>query len=347
LARPLVLPGDEGAWADGKRRELTDILRRALSCLAEACLRSGDTATTTKWAEEMIALDPYRETGYRHLMAAHTVAGNRAEALRVYEQCRLLLYEELGAYPSPETESLYRKLLEAPAAQVEELAAASDPPPRAAISVSDAEHGSKSRAAALVSRKTVAVVALTVAVAAAAVGGVVAAGSGGESQATAVAANSIVALDSSGSIAATVPVGARPVAIASGSGSLWVANLDDQSVTKVDVASRGAVRAIPIVGAPTGLAATRTAVWVTDGPGAVSKIDPRYDRLTSTWPLAASVGYFGRPGRRPRSASTPGTTSSRSLTRSSTSTRHSNRPAPPGNGRYSCPHRSSCHIQGS
>jgi maltose-binding protein MalE len=32
----------------------------------------------------------------------------------VYEQCRRLLADELGTYPSPETESIYRELLEAP-----------------------------------------------------------------------------------------------------------------------------------------------------------------------------------------------------------------------------------------
>lgn len=84
---------------------------------------------------------------------------------------------------------------------------------------------------------------------------------GGSSQ-TAVAANSIVALDPSGSIAATVSVGARPVAIASGAGALWVANLDDRSVTRVELSSRQAVRTIPIGGALTALAATRSAVWV-------------------------------------------------------------------------------------
>ncbi len=115
---------------------------------------------------------------------------------------------------------------------------------------------------------------------------------GGSSQSS-VAANSIVALDPSGSIAANVPVGARPVAIASGAGALWVANLDDQSVTRVDMSSRQAVRTIPIGGAPTALAATRTAVWVTRGTGDVSQIDPRYDRVSSTRALAASASFFG------------------------------------------------------
>ena len=59
----------------------------------------------------------FAKTGYRRLMEAHVAAGNRAEALRVYEQCRRLLAEELGTYPSPETESIYRGLLEEPPAR--------------------------------------------------------------------------------------------------------------------------------------------------------------------------------------------------------------------------------------
>ena len=46
---------------------------------------------------------PYRENGYRHLMQALARTGNTAEALRVYEQLRTLLGDELGAIPSAET----------------------------------------------------------------------------------------------------------------------------------------------------------------------------------------------------------------------------------------------------
>ena len=42
LARLPFLPGDEGAWVEAKRRELTDVRARALSVLTQACLRSGD-----------------------------------------------------------------------------------------------------------------------------------------------------------------------------------------------------------------------------------------------------------------------------------------------------------------
>ncbi|MSP22149.1 MAG: hypothetical protein EXR66_03915 [Dehalococcoidia bacterium] len=38
--------------------------------------------------------------------------GNRAEALRVYEDCRELLVTEFGANPSRETQALYLELLQ-------------------------------------------------------------------------------------------------------------------------------------------------------------------------------------------------------------------------------------------
>src|SRR5262245_60549921 len=108
------LPGEDGPWVEQKRRELADVRARAFAVLADASLRSGDADEAVKWAEQAIALEPFRETGYRRLMDARVAAGDRAEALRVYERCRRLLADELGAYPSPETQSIYRTLLEAP-----------------------------------------------------------------------------------------------------------------------------------------------------------------------------------------------------------------------------------------
>jgi pentatricopeptide repeat protein len=59
----------------------------------------------------VVELEPFRETGYRLLMRAHTEAGNPAEALRVYERCRRVLADELGTSPSPQTEAVYLDLL--------------------------------------------------------------------------------------------------------------------------------------------------------------------------------------------------------------------------------------------
>jgi len=46
-------------------------------------------------------------------MRLHATMGNRAEALRLFGQCRKLLREELGASPSPQTEGVFLKILRA------------------------------------------------------------------------------------------------------------------------------------------------------------------------------------------------------------------------------------------
>ncbi|HSC74129.1 MAG TPA: ABC transporter substrate-binding protein [Gaiellaceae bacterium] len=253
------LPGDDGTWVDEKRRELADAHMRALDVLVAASLALGDGREAGAWAEEAIVLEPFRESGYRQLMRAQAASGNPAEALRTYERCRRLLADELGTYPSSETEALYRRLLESPAPAETENGTGETPP------------------ASATPRRRAMIVAAVIAAGAGAVIGIVAT-SGGTAHAK-VAPNSVVALNPSGSVAATVSVGARPVAMTSARGALWVANLADESVTRVDLASRQAVRSIPLGRAPSALAATKNGIWVAVGSGRVLMIDPTYDRL--------------------------------------------------------------------
>ena len=46
-------------------------------------------------------------------MKALADAGNRAEALRLYERCRSVLAEELGVPPSPATNAVYAAIVSA------------------------------------------------------------------------------------------------------------------------------------------------------------------------------------------------------------------------------------------
>lgn len=130
LARNPFLPGDDGPWIDAKRRELAEVRARALNTLAAASLRTDKPVEAVRWAELAIEAEPFRESGYRRLMEAHVAAGNRAEALQVYERCRRLLADELGAYPSPETETVYRGLLESPSHRAAEETGIPTPLPR-------------------------------------------------------------------------------------------------------------------------------------------------------------------------------------------------------------------------
>jgi DNA-binding SARP family transcriptional activator/ABC-type branched-subunit amino acid transport system substrate-binding protein len=133
LARRVFLPGEDGPWVAEKRRDLRDLLVRSLECLRDASLASGDAAEAVRHAEEVTQLEPFRESGYRRLMDSHVAAGNPAEALRVYELCRRFLADELGAYPSAETEAAYLEVLRSEgAAPAPEAPAFLPPAPRRA-----------------------------------------------------------------------------------------------------------------------------------------------------------------------------------------------------------------------
>ena len=76
-------------------------------------LWNGEHTLAVEMAREAVALEPFRESGYRILMRAHAASGNSAEALRVYERCRLLISEELGVAPSQDTRAVRQGILEA------------------------------------------------------------------------------------------------------------------------------------------------------------------------------------------------------------------------------------------
>jgi SARP family transcriptional regulator, regulator of embCAB operon len=107
------LPGEEAPWVDAVRRQLDEILVRALEVVGTACIRIGgaelDTAERT--ARTLVERQPFRESGHRLLMQVLAARGNAAEALLVYDDLRRLLHDELGAAPSTPTQELHRRLL--------------------------------------------------------------------------------------------------------------------------------------------------------------------------------------------------------------------------------------------
>ncbi len=84
-----------------------------MECYAAVALGIGgsELASGERTARELITLAPYRERGYALLMEILAARGNRAEALRVYEELRRRLLDDLGAAPSPELRELQAQLL--------------------------------------------------------------------------------------------------------------------------------------------------------------------------------------------------------------------------------------------
>src|SRR4051812_11594501 len=269
LLRQPFLPGQDGSWVEQKRHELADTRARALGALTDATLRSGDAAEAVKWAEQAIALSPFRETGYRRLMEAHVAAGDRAEALRVYERCRLLLAEELGAYPSPETEAIYRELLEGPTAHPVTQPASTDAEP---VEAADPTRPARRRMLLLPLAGAVVLALAGIAILLAVTGH-----DGDSSASTGSGANAVTGIDAStGHTSASISLAASPAAVAYGEESVWVAMPNQDSVARIDPGTSTLRQTIPVGSGPTGIAVGGGLVWVANSlDGTISRIDPR------------------------------------------------------------------------
>jgi YVTN family beta-propeller protein len=110
-------------------------------------------------------------------------------------------------------------------------------------------------------------------------------GQGGSGGAV-VQGNAAAEIDpASNSVVGSVSVGARPGQITSGSGSLWVANQDDQTVSRIDPATRTVTRTLAVEDTPTGLAASNGAVWVLGSNPTrpfvtARRIDPQFNTVS-------------------------------------------------------------------
>jgi YVTN family beta-propeller protein len=90
-----------------------------------------------------------------------------------------------------------------------------------------------------------------------------------------VAPNSVAAFNpATDQLTADLAVGVRPQGVAVGEGSVWVANTDDRTVSRLDPSALELVRTIPVGVYPSDVAAGPLGVWVVSGPsGRLLRID--------------------------------------------------------------------------
>jgi YVTN family beta-propeller protein len=91
-----------------------------------------------------------------------------------------------------------------------------------------------------------------------------------------------------------IAVGLRPGPVAAGDGLVWVGNLQDRNLTKIDASERAAVGTISLENrTPTAIAVGADGVWVAHGLlGEVTRVDPQFGSLTRI-PVAGTA--FGSP----------------------------------------------------
>jgi SARP family transcriptional regulator, regulator of embCAB operon len=102
---------DDSPWAVAERTRLQNLRRTMVKDAGEAALRRRRRREGLSFAALAVELDPMDEAALRLLMRAHAALGEIAAALRVFEDYRSRLADELGVDPSPETRALHLALL--------------------------------------------------------------------------------------------------------------------------------------------------------------------------------------------------------------------------------------------
>ncbi len=258
-------------FAQAEIARLEEARVTALEDRIESELALGDHETVVTELQGLVARYPTRERLRGLLMLALYRSGRQIDALEAYRQGRRTLGEELGLEPDPRLRELEQAILRHDAALQ---------PPAGGSPLARARSRPIRRSGLLIAGGG----ALLLAAAIAAVVAVINRGS----TAAAPTPNSVVAIDArTDRVVGRIPVGARPGGIAFGSGSLWVSNLDDRTVSRVDPGALRTARTFSIGDIPTGVATSPDEVWVASADEnaprvTVGRIDPRFDVVRPT-----------------------------------------------------------------
>jgi YVTN family beta-propeller protein len=217
LWRGPALEGVELARAEAERAELEGLRLAALEERIDADLELGRHEQLVPELERLVHDDPLRERSRAQLMLALYAAGRQADALAAYQDARRAL-DELGLVPGPALRELERSIL----TQDPQLATA---PPRGVAAP-------RRRVLRILAAAVAAAVLLAVA------GAIVL-----DDQDAPVAAragppevfpNQLVEIDPATSrVLSATTVGQGPDSIAATPGALWVANVEDRTVSRV------------------------------------------------------------------------------------------------------------------
>jgi predicted ATPase/DNA-binding SARP family transcriptional activator len=111
LWRGPALDGIEAAWALEEARRLEELRVTAWEDRVDADLALGRHAALVAELEHLVTAEPMRERARGQLMLALAGSGRQADALRVYDDGRRRLAEELGIDPSPQLQRIHADVL--------------------------------------------------------------------------------------------------------------------------------------------------------------------------------------------------------------------------------------------
>lgn len=111
LYRGEFMAGVYDGWAEDKRSYYAEQFSRVLSALAKLSFSEKSWSSASKFANEILRQDPFREDMHRLLMKVLAAQSKPAAVKEHFENLQQLLKKELGVAPAPETRRTYQELL--------------------------------------------------------------------------------------------------------------------------------------------------------------------------------------------------------------------------------------------
>ncbi len=99
------------AWAFEISREWQERYLNVLEHLSDCQARMGHFQKAIHWVRQGLAKQPWRESFYEQWMLYAYLSGERAQALKAYEECARTLQEQLGSLPSSSVQELHEQIL--------------------------------------------------------------------------------------------------------------------------------------------------------------------------------------------------------------------------------------------
>ncbi len=280
--------------ARGAIPRLEELRLTALEGRIDAELAAGRAAEVVGELGDLLARNPFRERFCAQLMVALYRTGRQADALDVYRQAASRFAEELGLEPTPELQRLQEQILRhdpglSPSRSTLDPSSppakdAGPPARRLDVPISPARGGGVPRRRR---SRTHVLIAAGTATAALAIGLLLAL-SGGPRHTPPpglfpVRPDSVAVIDAAtGAFVDDVTVGSRPGSVAVSAGSVWVGNIEDRTVTEIDLASRKVARTYGLPSMPTSITVGPGVVWVGDGfEGTMSRILTAYGQVSA------------------------------------------------------------------
>ena len=115
------------SWLRLERESHRILALRGFKHLLDLQVASGEWQDGAETGKRLLEIEPWHESAHVQLMLCLARSGESAAAIQQYQQCKLLLQDELGVEPMPATTALYERIVAARSAEISNLPTGNTP----------------------------------------------------------------------------------------------------------------------------------------------------------------------------------------------------------------------------